>query len=343
MRKALSPATAAVQAAGLALAAAVFASCTSSAEIAGKSAPGVAPASGSESSSREQMTKTATGLLAGIRWRLVEFQSMSDAIGEIRPKNPSDYTLALNSDGNATMKLDCNRATASWSAEVSSDGYSGTFSFGPLATTSAVCPALSMGEQIANDARYVGGFLLRDNRLYLSLMADAGIYAWQQESPVAFETQPDAELEAALLAASPDYTRNAVKIDGSEARYGYGRVDLNGDGTEEVLAILMGSIFCGTGGCNLLLLREEDGYTVINTFPISRLPIIVSDQKTAGWSDLLRPEYGGGVERSYVKHVFDGSRYVQAERLPGDVTPEGTWLLAGEYSYETGIPLKPQR
>jgi hypothetical protein len=61
------------------------------------------------------------------------------------------------------------------------------------------------------------------------------------------------------------------------------------------------------------------------------------------WSDLLRPEYGGGVERSYVKHVFDGSRYVQAEHLPGDVTPEGRWLLAGEYSYETGIPLKPQR
>jgi hypothetical protein len=48
------------------------------------------------------------------------------------------------------------------------------------------------------------------------------------------------------------------------------------------------------------------------------------------WSDLLRPEYGGGVERSYVKHVFDGSRYVQAEHLPGDVTPEGRWLLAGE-------------
>ena len=36
------------------------------------------------------------------------------------------------------------------------------------------------------------------------------------------------------------------------------------------------------------------------------------------WSDLLRPEYGGGVERSYVKHVFDGSRYVQAEHLPLD-------------------------
>jgi hypothetical protein len=158
-----------------------------------------------------------------------------------------------------------------------------------------------MGEQIARDAPYVRGFLLRDNRLYLSLLADAGIYAWQRESPVAFETQRDPALEAALLRASPDYTRNAVETGGMEARYAYGRVDLNGDGTEEVLAILMGSVFCGTGGCNLLLLKkEEDEYTVVNTFPISRLPIIVSDHKTAGWADLLRPEHGGGAERSYV-------------------------------------------
>jgi hypothetical protein len=201
-----------------------------------------------------------------------------------------------------------------------------------------------MGEQIARDAPYVRGFLLRDNRLYLSLLADAGIYAWQRESPVAFETQRDPALEAALLRASPDYTRNAVETGGMEARYAYGRVDLNGDGTEEVLAILMGSVFCGTGGCNLLLLKkEEDEYTVVNTFPISRLPIIVSDHKTAGWADLLRPEHGGGAERSYVKHVFDGSRYLEAERLPADVTPEGTWLLTGEYAYETGIRLTPQR
>ena len=344
MKKVFSLETADLHAVGLVVLAAVLASCATSSETAAKSATRVAPASGSESSPREQTALAAVGPLEGTRWRLVEFQSMSDAVGEMRPKNPLDYSLALDADGTATMKLDCNRATGSWSAEASSEGYSGSLSFGPLTSTDALCPAPSMGEQIANDAEHVRGFLLRGNRLYLSLWADAGIYAWQRESPVAFETQPDAELEAALLAASPGYTRDAVNLGGSEARYAYGRVDLNGDGTEEVLALLMGSSFCGTGGCNLLLLRTaEDGYSVINTFPISRLPIIVSDQKTAGWSDLLRPEYGEGLERSYVKHVFDGSRYVQAERLSGELTPEGTWLLAGDYSYETGIPLKPRR
>jgi hypothetical protein len=201
-----------------------------------------------------------------------------------------------------------------------------------------------MGEQIASDALNVRGFLLRGNRLYLSLRADAGIYVWQRESPVAFETQRDPALEAALLGALPDYTRSAVETVGMEARYAFGRVDLNGDGSEEVLAILTGSVFCGTGGCTLFLLEKaEDAYAVINRFPISRLPIIVSDHTTAGWADLLRPEYGGGAERSYVKHVFDGSRYVEAERLPADVTPEGTWLLTEGYAYETGIRLTPQR
>jgi hypothetical protein len=159
---------------------------------------------------------------------------------------------------------------------------------------------------------------------------------------VAFETQPDAALERALLAASPDHTTEFVHVDGSEARYAYGRVDLNDGGTKETLAILMGSFFCGTGGCNLLLLGPAaDGYTLINNFPISRLPIIVSPEKTAGWHDLVRPESGGGAEPSYVRHAFDGTRYVEAERLPGDVTPKGAWLLTGEHSYATGFPLKP--
>jgi len=329
---------------GFIVAAVALVGCASSSRTENNNTNVAPPTVGTELGSTDETGQTERDPLAGTKWRLVEFQSMSDAIGEIRPKNPSDYTLTLGSDGRATMRLDCNRATGSWSAEVSSDGYSGTFSLGPLAATNAVCPAPSMGEQIARDAPYVRGFLLRDNRLYLSLLADGGIYAWQRESPVAFETQRDPALQAALLRASPDYTRNAVETGGMEARYAYGRVDLNGDGTEEVLAILMGSVFCGTGGCNLLLLKKEEaGYTVINAFPISRLPIIVSDHKTAGWADLLRPEHGGGAERSYVKHVFDGSRYVEAERLPADVTPEGTWLLTGEYAYETGIRLTPQR
>ena len=40
-----------------------------------------------------------------------------------------------------------------------------------------------MDQKIAIDAQYVRGYLLRDGNLYLSLYADAGIYAWGPNSP----------------------------------------------------------------------------------------------------------------------------------------------------------------
>ena len=59
--------------------------------------------------------------LAGTVWRLAEFQSMDDAVGTIRPDNPSDYTMQLNDDSTATMRLNCNRANGSWSANHAPD------------------------------------------------------------------------------------------------------------------------------------------------------------------------------------------------------------------------------
>jgi len=117
--------------------------------------------------------------LTGTSWRLVEFQSMDDAQGTTRPEDPSLYTMTLNADGTASLRLNCNNATGSWKAEPGADGTSGTFELGPLAATMAVCPPPSMDELIAKQAPYIRGYLLRDGKLYLSLMADGGIFAWE--------------------------------------------------------------------------------------------------------------------------------------------------------------------
>lgn len=121
---------------------------------------------------------TTGGSLAGTEWQLVEFQSMDDSIGTLRPADSSSFTMRLGADGRVTMRLDCNRANGTWSADPA-DGDSGRFEFGPLAMTRAKCPPPNFDERIARDAEYVRSFLLRDGRLYLSLMADAGIYAWE--------------------------------------------------------------------------------------------------------------------------------------------------------------------
>ncbi len=280
--------------------------------------------------------------LAGTDWQLAEFQSMDDAQGTTRPDDPALYTMRLNGDGTVSMRLNCNRATGTWTAEPSADPGNGRFGFGPLAMTRALCPPPSLDELVAAQAEYVRGYLLKDDRLYLSLMADGGIFAWDRRVP--HRTEPDGAIEAAMLEASPDYTREVIETTGREARYVSSRIDLNGDGRDEVFVYPMGSIFCGTGGCTLFLFTEAgDGLALVDSFPISRTPFIVSVEDTNGWRNLVRRESGGGAPPSWVLHTFDGERYVESERMPGDATaPAGTWCLAGEFSYDEGVPLRPR-
>jgi heat shock protein HslJ len=133
--------------------------------------------------------------LDGTQWRLVEFQSMDDSQGTARPSDRSLYTMWLHGDGTVTMQLNCNRATGNWSAEPGSDATSGRFQFGPLTATHALCPPPSMDESIVAQSRFIRSYLLKDGRLYLSLMADGGIYVWAQN---------DATLSAAVAPAAPE-------------------------------------------------------------------------------------------------------------------------------------------
>jgi heat shock protein HslJ len=270
---------------------------------------------------------------------------MDNAIGTTRPDDPSKYTMRLNGDGTVNMHLNCNLANGTWSAEPSADRSSGSFGFGPLAGTRALCPPPSLDERVVADSKYVRSYLLKNGRLYLSLMADGGIYAWETHPSVPFLTEPDKDLEAAIRQASPYYTKAVVDVEGStgRGRYVYGRVDLNGDGRDEVFVYLLGSFFCGTGGCNLLLFAETgNGYSLINEFMTARLPVIVSAEKTKGWRNIAWLKSGGGVPSSYLSHIFNGKRYVEGKRMPGDKVPAGKSYLAGELNFYKGIPLEPR-
>ena len=134
---------------------------------------GTIASSSPNSNFNEPLTKTS--------WHFVEFQSMDDSIGIKRPRDPSLYTMNLNDDGTVKMRLNCNSARGQWSFEPGKDGVSGRFEFSSLAVTRAMCPPPSMDESIAADTEYIRGYLLDNDRLYLSLMADAGIYVWERE------------------------------------------------------------------------------------------------------------------------------------------------------------------
>ncbi|MEJ2213138.1 MAG: hypothetical protein P8Y20_03515, partial [Gammaproteobacteria bacterium] len=45
----------------------------------------------------------AESRLKDTRWQFVEFQSMDDSQGIIKPADPADYTMQLNDDGSVNM------------------------------------------------------------------------------------------------------------------------------------------------------------------------------------------------------------------------------------------------
>ena len=121
--------------------------------------------------------KPAAASLAGTSWQLVAIQSMDDAQGTTRIADPARFTLHFGADGRASLQLDCNRGAGTFEAIPATDGR-GSLRFGPIAATRALCPPPHIDERVARDLGYVRSYLFQDGKLFLSLMADGGIYEW---------------------------------------------------------------------------------------------------------------------------------------------------------------------
>jgi para-nitrobenzyl esterase len=105
--------------------------------------------------------------LEGTSWRLVQI-SMSD--GVTRPAiERSRYTIGFGESEVLHVRFDCNRGRGSWKSSGP-----GQLEFGPLALTRAMCAPGSLHDQLVRQWPYVRSYLLKDGRLFLSLMADGG-------------------------------------------------------------------------------------------------------------------------------------------------------------------------
>jgi uncharacterized lipoprotein YbaY len=110
--------------------------------------------------------------LEGTSWQLVRFQGGDDT--KLTPDDRSKYKIEFAAAGQLTARIDCNRGRGTWK----SDGPN-QLQFGPLALTRAQCPAGSMHDQIVKQWPYIRSYVIRDGRLFLSLMADGGIYEFE--------------------------------------------------------------------------------------------------------------------------------------------------------------------
>jgi para-nitrobenzyl esterase len=110
---------------------------------------------------------TTSASVEGSSWRLVQI-SMSD--GVTRPAiDRSRYTIGFGKEGVLNVRFDCNRGRGSWKSSGP-----GNLEFGPLALTRAFCPVGSLHDELMRQWPYVRSYLVKDGRLFLSLMADGG-------------------------------------------------------------------------------------------------------------------------------------------------------------------------
>jgi len=130
------------------------------------------PAAATSAPATPAAPQTSAGNLAGTSWKLVKIQG-SDG-NAVVPDDAAKYTLSFAADGAVAAHIDCNRGRGSWKSEAP-----GQLSFGPLMLTRAMCPPESLHDRIVADWQSVRGYVLKDGRLYLSLMADSGVYEFE--------------------------------------------------------------------------------------------------------------------------------------------------------------------
>lgn len=94
-------------------------------------------------------------------------------------------------------------------------------------------------------------------------------------------------------------------------RYYYNTVDLNGDGANEIIAVLVGTETSGTGGSTALILEQgEASWLVKQKLTLVNPPIIVSENKTNDYRDLIVYRSGGGADEAYVALTYEDGEYV---------------------------------
>ena len=123
-------------------------------------------------SAHGQIPQSRATDLAGTSWQLVKFQGSDDTT--LTPDDKSKYTITFGADGRVNARIDCNRGNGTWKSSGPNQ-----LQFGPLALSRAMCPPGSLHDRIAKHWEFVRSYVIKDGHLFLSLMADGGIYEFE--------------------------------------------------------------------------------------------------------------------------------------------------------------------
>lgn len=98
--------------------------------------------------------------LAHTAWQLVHIGLPDGTV--LTPDDPSVYTLTFESDGTATLGIDCNRGNGTWISDKP-----GELGFGPIASTRAMCPPESLHDPYLAHFERVSRYTIEDDHLFL--------------------------------------------------------------------------------------------------------------------------------------------------------------------------------
>lgn len=124
------------------------------------------------------------------------------------------------------------------------------------------------------------------------------------------KTSPCPELEKAIA----DYY-DIRKEERTHTSYVYNKVDLNGDGTDEIFAVITGPYTSGTGGDSAVWGRLYKGkFQIYQSFTLMRTPIIITKDATNGLPNGARSiivrQSGGGAPAELIQYVSHDGEYV---------------------------------
>lgn len=110
--------------------------------------------------------------LAATSWQLVKFTGGDGKV--LTPDDKSKYTLAFNANGTLNARIDCNLGRGGWKS-----AGKGQLELGAMAVTRAMCPPGSIDHEIAKRLHHVRSYVMKDGHLFLSMMADGGVFEFE--------------------------------------------------------------------------------------------------------------------------------------------------------------------
>ncbi|MFB2935842.1 peptidoglycan-binding protein [Aerosakkonemataceae cyanobacterium BLCC-F154] len=129
-------------------------------------------------------------------------------------------------------------------------------------------------------------------------------------------------------------------------RYYYNRVDLNDDGKNEVIVYLVTADTSNSKEYPILIFQPEGkGYRLISHLGYGAAPIVVTEQMSYGWKDIVIHSKHQG-ESNYWFAQFDGEQYLggahsgRSYEVPTNIAISGMAYIADEITLDSGLELE---